>query len=246
MFDLFARLAEILVGLSRGLIASGRVHTDADVADVVVRCATSVQDIYVRGVSVLDHAERLATGDTAAADGFARLMREQVEAITSLSEQLRAHRTLLVTIDPSLYVELVPFLDEKSGLLSAWAKQVAAGEFSTTAVFFLSGAELDRVLSVASQAVDASGFVGSRTDYLVAVRDGLRPERAIEVRDLRRVDGDLANDVLGRIAARRRDLGTLRTLSESLVDAMREALGDDAVATFRRRALKAGRKPDQR
>lgn len=246
MFDLFARLAEILVGLSRGLVASGRVHTDARVADVVVRCATGMQDVYVRGVSVLDHAERLATGDAAAADAFARLMREQVEAITALSEQLRADRALLVTIAPSLYVELVPFLDEKSGLLSAWAKQVGAGEFSTTAVFFLSEAELDQVLSVASQAVDASGFAGNRTDYLVAMRDSLRAERATEVRDLRRVDGDRANDVLERIAARRRNLGTLRTLSESLVDAMREAVGDDAVATFRRRALKAGRKPDQR
>ena len=246
MFELFARLAEILVGLSRGLIASGRVHTDADVADVVVQCATGIQDIYLRGVRVLDHAERLANGDVAAADEFARLMREQVAAVTALSEQLRANRALLVTIDESIYVELVPFLDEKSGLLSAWARQVATGEFSTTAVFFLPRAELDRVLSIASQEIDASGFVGSRTDYLLAVRDALRTERATEVRDLRRVDGDPSDDFLERIAVRRRSLTTLRTLSQALVEGMHEALGGDALAAFRRRALKAGRKHDQR
>lgn len=246
MFDLFARLAELLVGLSRGLLASGRIHTDARVADIVVQCATGIQDIYVRGVRVLDHAERLATGDLTAADEFARLMREQVETITSLSEQLRANRTLLITIDQSIYVELVPFLDEKSGLLAAWAKQVAAGEFSTTAVFFLSQAELDNVLSVAATAVDASGFAGNRTEYLVAMRDSLRAERATEVRDLRRVSDGLADDILKRIAARRRKLEMLRRLSESLVDSMREVLSDEAMATFRRQALRAGHKPDQR
>lgn len=188
MFGLLSKLAELLAQFGTGLVTLRRTAQDTDVAAALLRCAVALQDLCVRGERLLALAGDLVDGPQrpGAAQEFVGLVRVQAQAVDAVRDTLVECQELMATVDAEVYVRLAPFLDAKSGLLTRWQQQATMSALSSTTLFFLPRAALDEALSVGRAHSTPAGLAADRTDYLLAVGDGLRAARAQEVRDLSR------------------------------------------------------------
>lgn len=233
MFTLLSKLTEILTQFGAAFIARKRTADDAGVAEVLLRCVVALQDLCVAGEKILHLAGKLLDGG--APGEFAALVDQQRAAIETLRSDLDRGRTLLATVDPDLYPELAPFLDQKSGLLAEWAQQAAEGRFSTTTLFYLPAETLDRVIAAGKNVADAEGLHYDRLGYVEILADGLWAAQSREIRDLRRpVTESRIVGVREEITAARAGLDRVRTLSGQLMSTTREAVGEEAMAELRR------------
>lgn len=227
---MLTQLAEILARFGGLFVSFQRSAKDTDVAIVLIRGVTALQDLCVRGDRLLVLAGELVDG-AGDADEFAGLVRTQAEKIKELRSSLESARELLATVDARLYLELAPFLDRKSGLMTRWGQQAELSTLSTTTLFFLPGGTLERVVETGLDADDP-------TEFVLAVSDGVRAARATEVRDLsRRVEPRQVPIVKAEIAAARDDLRRVEEICGQLLDATREAVGPEAMASLRRKLV---------
>ncbi|GAA0674084.1 hypothetical protein GCM10010193_28640 [Kitasatospora atroaurantiaca] len=240
MFGLLSKLAELLAQYGTGFLTLRRTAKDTDVAAAMLRCAVALQDLCVRGDRLLALAEEMVDGATrpGLAEEFADLLEHQVTAVGSLRAALADCQALMATVDAGIYVELAPFLDAKSGLLTRWDQQAALSRFSTTTLFFLPAETLDRVLAIGRDHATEEGMTGDRTEYLLAVAEGTRAARSREVRDLSRpVAARQVPTVREEIATAKADLVRARALCGQLLAAMQEAVGPEAMAHLRRKLV---------
>ncbi|MEU0878618.1 hypothetical protein ABZ345_08485 [Lentzea sp. NPDC005914] len=229
MFAMLTQLAEILAKFGGLFVSFQRSAKDTDVATVLIRGVTALQDLCVRGERLLVLAGQLVDG-AGDADEFTGLVRLQARKIEELQSSLESGRELLATVDAGVYLELMPFLDRKSGLMTRWGQQAALSTLSTTTLFFLPGGTLDRVIGV--------GLDDDPTEFVLAVSDGVRSARATEVRDLSAaVDPRHVPVVKAEIAAARDDLRKVGEICGQLLDATREAVGPEAMASLRRKLV---------
>ncbi|MFZ3573163.1 hypothetical protein ACOKM5_40165 [Streptomyces sp. BH097] len=252
MFGLLSKLAELLAQFGTGLVTLRRTAQDTDVAAALLRCAVALQDLCVRGERLLALASDLVDGPQrpGTAQEFVGLVRVQAQAVEAVRGTLVECQELLATVDAGVYVELAPFLDAKSGLLTRWQQQATMSALSSTTLFFLPRAALEEALSVGRSHATRDGLAIDRTDYLLAVGDGLRAARAQEVRDLGRAAATRhASAVRDELADAKDELARAAALCRQLVDAVQEAVGPEAMARLRRqlvpkqRATRSGRTP---
>lgn len=237
MFAMLSKLAEILDRFGTGFLAARRTAKDSDVAAAVLRCATELQDLCVRGERILVLAGELAEGSArpGAAEEFGELVERQAEAVDALRSTLGDCQALLATFDPDTHLELVPLLDVKSGLLTRWGQQAAVSRYSTTTLFFLPTQTLDRVIAIGRAHATGEGLTGDRADYLLAVTDAVRSVRSREVRDMRGgVAADHLSAVRDEIAAAGAELARVKATCGQLLAAVREAVGPEVMAHLRR------------
>ncbi|MEB8338329.1 hypothetical protein [Streptomyces endophyticus] len=251
MYGLLSKLAELLAQFGSGLVTLRRTAQDTDVAAALLRCAVALQDLCVRGERLLALADGLVDGADrpGAAREFVGLVQVQAEAVDSLRGTLVECQELLATVDAEVYVRLAPFLDAKSGLLTRWQQQATMSALSTTTLFFLPQAALDEVLAVGRAHATSDGLAADRTDYLLAIGDGMRAARAREVRDLSRAAATRhAPAVRDELAGARDELTRAGALCRQLVDSVKESVGPEAMARLRRqlvpkqRAARPGRR----
>lgn len=161
VFAILSKLAEILAQFGTAFVALRRTVKDTDVAAAMISTAMAIQDLCMRGERILTLLDQIldGAGHPALAEEIASLLDLQVAATVALRSSLVESQALLATIDAGLYVELVPFLDQKSGLIMRWSHHVAQGRHSTSAIFFLSPEDLDHVIAV-GKAHTGSGGAG--------------------------------------------------------------------------------------
>jgi hypothetical protein len=125
VFTLVEKLAEIIHRHGVRLLDHRRTVRDSDVARRLLGMVLLLQDLCLRGERVLVLARQFGddTADAATEAELGRVLAEQVVTIRELREALANSRALLNTIDAGLYLELTPFLDIKSGLLTRWEQQ---------------------------------------------------------------------------------------------------------------------------
>ncbi|MHC5256480.1 hypothetical protein ACYSUO_01230 [Streptomyces sp. UC4497] len=254
MFGLLSKLAELLAQFGAGLVTLRRTAQDTDVAAALLRCAVELQDLCVRGDRLLALADDLLDGadGPGTAQEFVRLVNVQAEAVGALRGTLVECQVLMATVDAEVYVQLAPLLDAKSGLLARWQHQATMSALSTTTLFFLPRAALDEALAVGSAHATPDGLADDRTDYLLAVGEGMRAARAREVRDLSRAAATRhAAAVRDELADARDELARAGALCQQLVDSVQEAVGPEAMARLRRQLVpkqgvaRPGRTPAQ-
>jgi hypothetical protein len=234
---MLSKLAEILAQFGTGFLAFRRTAKDADVAAVILRSVMALQDLCVRGERLLALAEEMVNGAAGrgAAEEFADLVERQAGAVDSMRSYLTDSRALLATVDVGIYLELAPFLDGKSGLMTRWGQQAALSRFSTTTLFFLPAETLDRVIAIGKAHATPEGLTSERSDYLLAITDGMRSARSREVRDLScAVAAHRVPVVKEEIATAMADLIRVKALCGQLLAATQEAVGPDVMAHLRR------------
>lgn len=174
---------------------------------------------------------------------FEGLLELQVKAVGELRTALINCQALLATIDAGFYLELAPFLDTKSGLITRWSQQVWQSRFSTTTLFFLQADSLQRVVEIGRAQANPKGLNRERSAYLMAVADGIRSARSHEVRDLRHaVARNNQPTVKSEIATARADLARTRVLCGHLLAATQEAVGPEVMARLRRTLVPQSRR----
>jgi hypothetical protein len=239
VFGLLSTLVDILSTYGLRFLDRRRSSRDTEVAGLLLRIVLMFQELAARGERVLTIAERFAAGAVSADDEaeFENLLSRQVEFLGELRAVLENSRALLATIDVELYFDLVPFLDEKSGLLIRWSKQAMRSRFSTTTLFFLPESDLQRIIEIGRAHTGRKGMELERTGYLLAVADSLREARSNEVRDIRHTASTNYSGMAGEVATARAELARTRTLCRQLVDATTQAVGSDAMASLRRQLV---------
>jgi hypothetical protein len=246
MFALLSTLLEVISAHAGRLFDGRRVARDSEVAEHLLTIVLAVQDLCLRGDQLLSHVDGFLAADAGDSDPprstaaerfteFERLVGAQAAAVDGLRTRLDESRLLLATVDPGLHLDLAPFLDVKSGLLTRWMQQVEQSRYSTTTLFFLPAAEVRRVLAVGQAHADRRGLGGERTAYLLAFADSLGEVRTHELRDLRLPSARQAARIRGEVEAARSDLHRARALCAQLADAVVAAIGPDALARLRRR-----------
>ncbi|MGK8500838.1 hypothetical protein [Nocardia asiatica] len=233
MFSLLTKLAEILSSYGVRFLDGRRGARDSDVAGQILSVILLLQELIVHGEEILAAVTRLLAGraDIGAGTVLAELLQNQIERLEALRSTLTDMRPLLATVDAELYLDLVPFLDEKSGLLSQWQRQAVRSRYSTTTYFFLHEEDLQRAIEVGRTLTGPDGMELDREPYLLAVADGLRRARALEVRDIRSAE---SQDRTDEIATARAQLARARTLCAELAQRMESVLGAEAIAGLRR------------
>jgi hypothetical protein len=237
MFGLLSTLAEILSSCGQRFLDRRRNSTDVDIAALLLSIAMKLQELVARGERILALAATAGTPD-ADMGGFERMLAGQVQLMGELQDSLEESRGLLMTIDPSLYFELIPFIEKKSGLLTRWAKQAGRGRFSTTTLFFLPPADISQIREVARGRVGEDGMELDRTDYLLSVTDALQRSRQHELRDIWRATDDERLSLGREIEDARGELARTRALCGQLVDATSQAVGPEAMMGLRRRLVR--------
>ncbi|MGK8490049.1 hypothetical protein [Nocardia asiatica] len=232
MFSLLTKLAEILSSYGVRFLDGRRGARDSDVAGQILSVILLLQELIVHGEEILAAVTRLLAGraDTGAGTVLAELLQNQIERLEALRSTLTDMRPLLATVDAELYLDLVPFLDDKSGLLSQWQRQAVRSRYSTTTYFFLHEEDLQRAIEVGRTLTGPDGMELDREPYLLAVADGLRRARALEVRDIRSESQARTDE----IATARAQLARARTLCAELAQRMESVLGAEAIAGLRR------------
>ncbi|NES16297.1 MULTISPECIES: hypothetical protein [Micromonospora] len=247
MFALLSTLLEVVSAHAGRLFDGRRTARDSEVAEHLLEIVLAVQELCVRGDRLLSHVDgvlaaaddgdpgRPASFEAERSTEFERLLRTQVAAVDELRTRLGDSQLLLATVDPGFQLDLVPFLDVKSGLLTRWTQQVEQSRYSTTTLFFLPAAELRRVLAVGREHADGGGLGSERTAYLLAFADSLREVRAHELRDIRLPAAREAGRIRGELEAARSDLHRAKALCTQLSDSVVAAVGPEALARLRRR-----------
>lgn len=114
MFAMLSKVAEILAQFGHSFLTYRRHTRDTEIAALMLRCVTQIQDLCVRGQRLLDLAEQMMSGvehRPVASEEFSELVREQAEAVDSLQSTLLDAQALLTTIDAQVYLELAPVLN---------------------------------------------------------------------------------------------------------------------------------------
>lgn len=230
MFALLSNLASIVSAYGLRFLDRRRGSKDTQVAAFILQIVLTLQELTTRGERVLTIAEQL--NDKTAE--FDHLLTSQLQSLAELRTTLAQSQGLLATIDVDLYFDLVPFIDEKSGLLTRWSKQATRSRYSTTTLFFLPDADLKQVIDAGRAHAGPGGMDLERTSYLLAVNNGLRQARATEIRDIRTTTAPSLN---AEIAAARAELTRTKNLCRQLIDATSQAVGPDAMASLRRRLV---------
>jgi hypothetical protein len=240
VFTLVEKLAEILTNYGVRLLDHRRTVRDSDVARRLLAIVMVLQDLCLRGDRVLSLARQFGDGtaDQAAEAEFDRAIGEQVATIGELRDLLDNSRLLLNTIDPGLYLELAPFLDIKSGLLTRWEQQRRTSTFSTTTLFFLPPAAVERVADAGRAGETLAELSSDRADYVMTLADTLRETRSGEVRDIRRVDGPQAQRLRSDIDVAQAELSRARELCAQMVSSVEGAVGAEAMANLRRSLMR--------
>ncbi|MER7010398.1 hypothetical protein ABT324_03070 [Saccharopolyspora sp. NPDC000359] len=234
MFELFSKLAEVLSSYWDRFLDGRQVNRDARVAEHLVHVVVDLQDLCVRGERLLVLAEELlgdgGTPETAAE--FTATLQEQARAVGAVRSTLEGSRALLTTVDPRFYLDLAPLVDRKSGLLTRWERQASLSAFSTTTLFFLPAGEVARLVEI-GRAIGADG--ADRAGYVVATAETIREIRSREVRDIRRVAGERADELRAELGAARADLAEAAERCSALCEATEAAVGSEAMTRLRRK-----------
>jgi hypothetical protein len=243
MFGLISKLIDVLSSYTQRFLDGRRGSKDAAVAAKLFELVLRLQEMVVLGERILVLSEALLVGAGKAEDGdeLERLLTIQLQSLEELRAALEQSRELLATIDVNMYLDLVPFIDRKSGLLTRWGQQATRGQFSTTTIFFLPNDDLEHVIEAARSAVTPSGMGLDRTEYLVEVVNAVKRVRVYEVRDIRRRQKQIDSAISVQIADAGSDLANARLTCAKLVSATEEAVGAEAMASLRRKVLKDGR-----
>ncbi|MEU8298580.1 hypothetical protein AB0C04_15040 [Micromonospora sp. NPDC048909] len=244
MFTLVEKLAEIFANYGARLLDRRRTGRDSDVARHLLGIVLLLQDLCLRGDRVLALAGQLGDGaaDAATEAEFGQVMAEQVESVGKLRQAIGDSRMLLNTVDAGLYLELAPFLDVKSGLLTRWEQQRRTSTFSTTTLFFLPAAAVDRVAGVGKEGEALAVLSSDRADYVMILAETLRETRTGEVRDIRRVNPEQAQRLRSDIDGARAELARARELCAQVASSVEQTVGADAMANLRRSLLRGAEK----
>ncbi|MER7893069.1 hypothetical protein ABTX15_24935 [Micromonospora sp. NPDC094482] len=244
MFTLVEKLAEIFANYGARLLDRRRTGRDSDVARHLLGIVLLLQDLCLRGDRVLALAAQFGDGvaDAATEAEFGQVMAEQVESVGKLRQAIGDSRMLLNTVDAGLYLELAPFLDVKSGLLTRWEQQRRTSTFSTTTLFFLPSAAVDRVASAGKEGDTLAVLSSDRADYVMILAETLRETRTGEVRDIRRVDPEQAQRLRSDIDGARAELACARELCAQVASSVEQTVGADAMANLRRSLLRGAEK----
>jgi hypothetical protein len=239
MFALLSTLLEILASHSGRFFESRRTSRDTEVAGQLVRIVAALQDLCVRGERLLKLTDGFldGTADAGHPAEFEGLLRQQVQTLDQVRTLLEESRGLLATVDVAIYLELAPFLDTKSGLLTRWEQQVAQSRFSTTTLFFLPADRLQRVIEAGQAQATSSGLAAERTEYVLVLADNLRLTRSIEVRDIRERRPHNDDRLSADIAAARVELSRAKELCAQLLASVDRVIGPEALARLRRQLL---------
>ncbi|MFI6262761.1 hypothetical protein [Micromonospora sp. NPDC051006] len=244
MFTLVEKLAEIFANYGARLLDRRRTGRDSDVARHLLGVVLLLQDLCLRGDRVLTLAGQFGDGaaDAATEAEFGQVMAEQVESVGKLRQAIDDSRMLLNTVDAGLYLELAPFLDVKSGLLTRWEQQRRTSTFSTTTLFFLPSAAVDRVAGVGKEGDTLAVLSSDRADYVMILAETLRETRTGEVRDIRRVNPEQAQRLRSDIDGARAELARARELCAQVASSVEQTVGADAMANLRRSLLRGAEK----
>ncbi|MDI1461654.1 hypothetical protein QEZ54_11780 [Catellatospora sp. KI3] len=243
MFGLAASILEILYNATTRLLDKREVSRDGGVARALLELVLLLQEISVRGNRILGLARRFAdrTADDATAGQFDQALQEQVATLTELRTAVAGARPLLATVDPAVYLQLAPFLDAKSGLLTRWEQQRRTSGFSTTTLFFLDHEAIDRVAATGREGATVDGLAADRADLVMAIADTIRQARTTEVRDIRRLDEAQSVRLLAEIGGAQTDLDRAGELCVQLLASIEAAVGSTGMASLRRDLLKGSR-----
>ncbi len=237
MFELVAKLAEILSAHWGRFLDGRRSAKDSEVAAHIVQVVLALQDLCVRGERLLVLAEERVGGSATPRTSaeFEGVLNDQVREIGALRLRLSDARALLTTVDPLFYPELAPVVDQKSGLLTRWSRQASLSAFSTTTLFFLPSGEVAHLVGNAATDPDDDLDRGGSAQ---AVADGVRAVRARELRDIRTAAAKGAEaGVHAEIATARADLVRTKDFCAKLLGATETAVGPQAMARLRRELL---------
>jgi hypothetical protein len=240
MFGLIGKLVEVLSSYIQCFLDARRGSKDAAVAAKVFEIVLRLQEMVARGERILYLAATLLGGEGQAEDGgeLELLLTTQLQDLEELQAALEQSRELLATIDVNMYLDLIPFIDRKSGLLTRWSQQATRGKFSTTTIFFLPNDDLQHVIEAARPALSPAGMGLDRTQYLVEVIDAVKRVRSYEVRDIRGHQQQIDSAISNQIADAGSDLANARQTCAKLMSATEEAVGAEAMASLRRNVLK--------
>jgi hypothetical protein len=167
------------------------------------------------------------------------LLKQQVATSNRLREVLYSARDLLASVDPGLYLELAPFLDGKSGLLTRWEQQCRLGAFSTATLFFLSADAIEALAAAGRVGATTEGISNDRDEFVMKLADAIARVHAGQVRDIRRLDTTKAGRLNAEIEEAQHDLATAARLCIEAHTAITAAVGQDAMADLRRSLLRA-------
>jgi hypothetical protein len=145
---------------------------------------------------------------------------------------------MLATIDAGLYLDLAPFLDVKSGLLTRWEQQRRSSTFSTTTLFFLPSASVDRLAEAGQADATISGLAADRAGFVMTMADTVRSTRSAEVRDIRKVGTEQTERLGAEIDGARSELMRARELCKQMLTSIEGAVGPDAMANLRRSLMR--------
>jgi hypothetical protein len=241
VFTLVEKLAEIFASYGARLLEHRRTVRDSDVARRLLGIVLLLQDLCLRGDRVLALARQFGDGaaDEATGADLGQVLAEQVETVGELRKAINDSRMLLNSVDAGLYLELAPFLDVKSGLLTRWEQQRRTSTFSTMTLFFLPPAAVDRVARMAQEGDTLAGLSSSdRADYVMTLAETLRETRSGEVRDIRRVNPEQAPRLRSEIDGARAELARARELCAQVASLVERTVGADVMADLRRSLLR--------
>jgi hypothetical protein len=240
VFTLVEKLAEIFANCGARLLDHRRTVRDSDVARRLLGIVLLLQDLCVGGDRVLVLVWQFSDGaaDDAVEAEFHLVLAEQVETVRKLRDAIDDSRMLLNSVDAGLYLELAPFLDVKSGLLTRWEQQRRLSQFSTTTLFFLPPAVVDRVARIGREGGTLAGQSSKRADYVLVVAETLRDRRSAEVRDIRQVGPEQAERLRSEIEGARAELARARDLCVRVASLVEQVIGSEAMASLRRSLMR--------
>jgi hypothetical protein len=106
--------------------------------------------------------------------------------------------------------------------------------FSTTTLFFLPPAAVDRVTDAARAGDVLAGLLIDRGDYVMTLAELLRLTRSGEVRDIRRVNRGQVDRLRAEIDSADGELVRAADLCAQMATSVERAVGPEAMATLRR------------
>jgi hypothetical protein len=237
MYALLSKLAEIVASFATRFFVERRVSQDAEIVGEFIRLILALQDVCARGERILGILEGFVSGATSSFDeaSFKKLIDEQREALNDLGRELDGLKALLATMDAQLSLDISRLVDAKSGILTRWQQQVDQSHFSTTTIFFLSNASLERLIKMGGSEAGSRELTNNREDFVFAVADRLRDTRSREVRDIRSATEAARRRITEDIKVARADLRRARDLCSRLRDSAENALGKEPFAKLRRK-----------
>ena len=138
-----------------------------------------MQNVYVVGNRLVDALEDLVSRDASAESNDLNrgsvplLLQEQFRNIDRLVAAIESSRRALSAVNGSMFVELTPLLDRKSGLLTKLLQESKMSNLSSTAVFYL---EYKHIESLAGKTIN--------DEFRRELSNQVNALRAVEIRDV--------------------------------------------------------------